>query len=201
MNWEIEQKREEIEAVKEEIESYGFFIEKVNPDNVWELEEEEFNEVLKGVNQEIIEQIKEHEIPLFYTKLGNFYPFLEGEAVDFFEFLENYRQQMREWYKREEDFFEDYEEAETIYKIYSEMYDMEEEQIASWHDNELDSLSWREVYLSKANNVVFLIDEGGYGNDIAIMDPEWDVNDIVKRLQAGEPLHKICKSFVCLRRC
>lgn len=195
------QKREKIEEMREEIESYGFFIEKVNPDNIWELNEEEFNEVLKGMDTGLIEQIKEHEIPLFYSKLGNFYPFLEGEAVDFFEFLENYRQQMREWYKAEEDFFEDCEEAETIYKIYHELFDMEEEQLDSWYDNEFDSLSWREVYLAKANNVVFLLDEGGYGNDIAIIDTDWDVNKIVKRLKEGEPLHKICKSFVCLRRC
>lgn len=185
-----------IEAVKEEIESYGAFIETVNPDNIWELEEEEFNEVLKGLNKEIIEQIKEHEIPLFYTKLGSFYPFLEGEAGDFFEFLENYKEELRDWYKREEDFFEDYEEAETIYKIYQELFDMEEEKVDSWYDNELDSLSWREVYLAKGNGTVFIIDAGGYGDDIAIMDPEWDINEIVDRLKEGEPLHKILPSLL-----
>jgi hypothetical protein len=181
----------EIEEVKEEIENYGFFIEKVNPDNIWEVNEEEFNEVLKGLNQEIIEQIKEHEIPLFYTKLGSFYPFLEAETEDFFEFLQNYRQEMRDWYKREEDFFMDYESAETIYHIYCELFDMEDEEIDSWYDNEFDSCSWRSVYISKANGTVFLIDAGGYGDDIAIMDEDQSINEIVKRLKEGEPLRKI----------
>lgn len=196
MNTKIEQKREKIEDLKEEIESYGFFIETVNPDNIWEGGEEDFQRLTEELPPEIVKEIKEHEIPLFYTKLGSFYPFLEGEAEDFFEFLENYRKEMRDWYKAEEDFFEDYEEAETIYKIYHELFDMEEEQIDSWYDNELDSLSWREVYISKGNGVTFLIDEGGYGTDIAIMDPEWDITNIVDRLKEGEPLHKILQSLV-----
>ena len=185
------QKREKIEEMREEIESYGFFIEKVNQENIWEGGEEDFQRLTDELPPEIVKEIKEHEIPLFYSKLGSFYPFLEGEAVDFFEFLENYRQQMREWYKAEEDFFMDYESAESIFHVYSEMFDMEEEQIDSWYDNELDSLSWREVYISKGNGTVFLIDEGGYGTDIAIIDPESDVNNIVKRLKSGEPLQKI----------
>ena len=190
MNWEIEQKREEIEDLKEEIESYGFFIEKVNPDNVWELEEEEFNEVLKGLNQEIIEQIRKHEIPLFYTKLGSFYPFLEHKTEDFLEFLENYRQEMRDWYKRELDAFENYEEAESIYKIYCELFDMQEEKVDSWYQDEFDTCSWREVYISKGNGVVFLRDVGGYGDDIIIMNTEWDINEIIEKLKAGEPLYR-----------
>jgi len=196
MNRKIEQKREEIEEVKEEIESYGFFIEKVNPDNVWELEEEEFNEVLKGLNQEIIEQIRKHEITLFYSGLGYFYPFLEHKTEDFLEFLENYRKEMRDWYKRELDAFENYEEAESIYKIYNEMYDMKEEQIASWYQDEFDTCSWREVYISKANGVVFLRDVGGYGDDIIIMDPEWDINEIIEKLKAGEPLYRFSQGLV-----
>lgn len=183
--------KQEIEEIKEEIESYGAFIETVNPDNIWELEEEEFNEVLKGMDPGLIEQIKKHEIPLFYTKLGSFYPFLEHEGGDFFEFLQNYKEELRDWYKREEEFFEDYEEAETIYKIYHELFDMEEEKVDSWYDNEFDTLSWREVYLSKGNGTVFIIDAGGYGDDIAIMDPESDITDIVERLKGGEPLRKI----------
>lgn len=201
MNWENELKMEEIEEVKEEIESYGAFIETVNPDNIWEVNEEDFQRLTEELTPEIVKEIKKWEIPLFYTKLGNFYPFLEHKTEDFFEFLQKYKEELRDWYKREECFFEDYESAESIYKIYHELFDMEEEQIDSWYDNELDSLSWREVYISKANGVVFLIDEGGYGTDIAIIYPEWDITNIVKRLKEGEPLHKICKSFVCLRRC
>ncbi|AXN53383.1 hypothetical protein M1M16_gp02 [Methanobacterium virus Drs3] len=183
--------KQEIEEVKEEIESYGFFIQKVNPENIWEANEEEFNEVLKGMDTGLIEQIKKWEIPLFYTKLGNFYPFLEHKTEDFFEFLQNYKEELRDWYKSEEDFFMDYESAETIYHIYCELFDMEDEEVDSWYDNEFDSCSWRSVYISKANDTVFLIDAGGYGDDIIIMDPEWDINEIVKRLKEGEPLHKI----------
>lgn len=183
--------KQEIEAVKEEIESYGAFIETVNPDNIWEANEEDFQRLTDELPPEIVKEIKQWEIPLFYTKLGNFYPFLEGEAVDFFEFLQNYKEELRDWYKREEDFFEDYEEAESIFHVYCELFDMEEEQIAFWYQDELDSCSWREVYTSKANGVTFLIDAGGYGTDIAILDPEWDVNNIVKRLKEGEPLRRI----------
>lgn len=190
MNWENELKMEEIEDLKEEIESYGAFIETVNPDNIWELEEEEFNEVLKGVNQEIIEQIIKNRISLFYTKLGNFYPFLEHKTENFIEFLQKYKEELRDWYKREECAFENYESAESIYKIYHELFDMEEKEVASWYDNELDTLSWREVYLSKGNGVTFLRDVGGYGDDIIIMDPEWDINEIVEKLKEGEPLYR-----------
>jgi len=190
--YDLEQKREEIEEVKEEIESYGFFIKKINPDNIWEVDEEEFNEVLKGLDTGLIEQIKKWEIPLFYSELVSFYPFLEHETEDFFEFLQNYKEEMRGWYERELDLFEDYEEAETIYHVYCELFDMEEEEIASWYDNELDTLSWRTVYLAKTNGTVFLRDVGGYGrDDIAIIDPETDITDIVERLKGGERLHKI----------
>lgn len=181
----------EIEEVKEEIETYVFNIEKLNPDNIWEVEEEDFQRLTDGLAPEIVEQIKEHGIPLFYSKLGSFYPFLEAKTEDFFEFLQKYKEELRDWYKREEDLFRDYECAESIYNIYCEMFNMEEEQIDSWYDNELDSLSWREVYISKGNGVTFLIDEGGYDTDIAIIDPESDVNNIVKRLKSGEPLQKI----------
>ncbi len=99
-----------VENAVKEIEVYAERIETLNPENIGEVEEEEFKEILKGVDTGLIEQIKKHEIPLFYSELGYFYPFLEHdlEAVDFFEFLESYRQEMRDWYNRELDFFKDY---------------------------------------------------------------------------------------------
>jgi hypothetical protein len=62
--------------VKEEIESYAFGIEKMNPDNIWEVEGEEVQRVTKGLDRGLIEQIKKWKIPLFYSGLGYFYPFL-----------------------------------------------------------------------------------------------------------------------------
>ena len=184
-----------IEEMKEQIEFYAESIEKINPENIWEMNVEEFNEVTNVLTLEIVEQTIKNRIKLFYSKLGSFYPFLEAKAVDFFEFLQKYKEEMQDWYHRELEAFEENESIESVYKIYCELFDMKEEKVDSWYDNEFDSCSWREVYLSKANNVVFLIDEGGYGNDIAILDPEWDVNDIVKRLKAGEPLRKILNDY------
>lgn len=183
--------KQEIEELKEEIEVYAESIETLNPENIWEMNREEFNEVTNVLTLEIVEQIIKNKIKLFYSKVVGFYPFLEHETNYFKEFLERYRQEMRDWYHRELEFFEDYESAESIYKIYCELFDMKEEQIAYWYDNEFDSLSWRSVYISKGNGVTFLIDEGGYGDDIVIMDPEMDITDIVERLKAGEPLRKI----------
>lgn len=182
--------KQEIEEMKEAIEVYAESIEKINPENIWEMNLEEFNEVTNVLTLEIVEQIIKNRIPLFYSKVVGFYPFLEHEADYFKEFLERYRQEMRDWYHRELEFFEENESIESVYKIYCELFDMEVEEVDSWYDNEFDTCSWRSVYLSKANGTVFLRDVGGYGDDIIIMDPEWDINEIIEKLKGGEPLYR-----------
>lgn len=180
----------EIEELKDEIELYAERIEKLNPENIDELEEDEFETLTDVLEPGIIEQIKKHEINLFYSKLGSFYPYLETETDNLKQFLENYKNEIITWYDNELEAFE--ADAETVYNVYSEIFEMEEEEIASWYDDELDTCSWRTVYLSKANGVEFFRDVGGYGDVIRFMDEDMSINDIVDRLRAGET---ICEIF------
>lgn len=176
--------KEEIENIKDEISGYAGIIETVNPENI---SEEDLADV--DLPEEIIEGIKENEIPLYYSQPGGFHPYVEKykKGDSFGSFLIDYAIEMKEWSSNELDVFEDIEDAETVFKTLKELQYYEDDEVASWRDDEMDTISWNEVHIVKfRDGSKFLQHVGGWRGGIMALNEDDDVDEIIKRLKNGK---------------